>query len=305
MLPRLLSELKAEVTMSEDVKAPASPSFKPPLAYMNERFMEGADARTIRIVAEYIEPQLRLKRAGIQNTVVFFGSARILPREEALRRLSVLDIRGSNGAGVPPTAGEVKAARQALQMSRYYEDARELARLITRWSLSMGDKSQFVVVCSGGGPGIMEAANRGAYEAGGKSIGLNIKLPAEQAPNPYITRELSFMFRYFFMRKLWFAQPARALVVFPGGFGTMDEMWEFLTLIQTHKMGHRASILLYGSKFWKRAINFPWLSEVGTIAPDDLNLIHFADSPAQAFESLKKKLKRDRRVRASIRQPFP
>jgi uncharacterized protein (TIGR00730 family) len=291
--------------MSEDAKTPAGTPFKPPLAYMNERFMEGADARTIRIVAEYIEPQLRLRRAGIQNTVVFFGSARILPREEALRRLSELDIRGSNGAGVPPTAAETKAARQALQMSRYYEDARELARLITRWSLSMGNKSQFVVVCSGGGPGIMEAANRGAYEAGGKSIGLNIKLPAEQMPNPYITPELSFMFRYFFMRKLWFAQPARALIVFPGGFGTMDEMWEFLTLIQTHKMGHRASILLYGSKFWKRAIDFRWLSECGTIARDDLNQIHFVDSPSQAFEFLKNRLKRDRRVRAALRQPFP
>ncbi len=291
--------------MSEDAKAPAGTPFKPPLAYMNERFMEGADARTIRIVAEYIEPQLRLRRAGIQNTVVFFGSARILPREEALRRLSELDIRGTNGGGAPASAGEMKAARQALQMSRYYEDARELARLITRWSLSLGNKSQFVVVCSGGGPGIMEAANRGAAEAGGKSIGLNIKLPQEQMPNPYITRELSFMFRYFFMRKLWFAQPARALIVFPGGFGTMDEMWEFLTLIQTHKMGHRASILLYGSKFWKQAINFRWLSECGTIAPDDLNLLHFADSPVHAFDFLKKRLKRDRRVRAALRQPFP
>ncbi len=290
--------------MSEEIKE-AQPRFKPSLAYRNDRFMESADARTIRIAAEYIEPQLRLKRAGIQNTVVFFGSARILPREEAQRRLSELDARSSNSAGIPPTAAEMKAARQALQMSRYYEDARELARLITRWSLSLGNKSQFVVVCSGGGPGIMEAANRGAYEAGGKSIGLNIKLPQEQMPNPYITPELSFMFRYFFMRKLWFAQPSRGLIVFPGGFGTMDEMWEFLTLIQTHKMGHRACILLYGSKFWKRAIDFRWLSECGTIAREDLNQIHFVDSPSQAFEFLKKRLQRDRRVRAAIRQPFP
>jgi uncharacterized protein (TIGR00730 family) len=295
----------SEGTMSDEASKPAKAPFTPPVAYRNERFMESSDARTIRIVAEYVEPQLRLKRAGIQNTVVFFGSARISPREEALRRLSELDIRGTNGGGAPATAAEVKAARQALQMSRYYEDARELARLITRWSLSLGHKSQFVVVCSGGGPGIMEAANRGAAEAGGKSIGLNIKLPSEQSPNPYITPELSFMFRYFFMRKLWFAQPARALIVFPGGFGTMDEMWEFLTLIQTHKMGHHASILLYGSKFWKRAVNFGWLCEAGTISRDDLNVIHFADSPTQAFEILKKKLKRDRRVRAAIRHPFP
>jgi uncharacterized protein (TIGR00730 family) len=295
----------AEETMSKDAQSPAQAPLLPPVAYRSDRFMESADARTIRIAAEYIEPQLRLKRAGIQNTVVFFGSARIWSRQEALRRMSELDIRGSNGAGAPPTTAELKAARQALQMSRYYEDARELARLITRWSLSLGHKSQFVVVCSGGGPGIMEAANRGASEAGGKSIGFNIKLPNEQAPNPYITPELNFTFRYFFMRKLWFAQPARALIVFPGGFGTMDELWEFLTLIQTHKIGHRATILLYGSKFWKSAINFNLLRDVGTISGDDLNVLHFADSPAQAFEILKKKLKRDRRVRAAIRHPFP
>ena len=294
-----------EETMSEDAKSLAKAPLIPPVAYQSDRFMESADARTIRIAAEYIEPQLRLKRAGIQNTVVFFGSARISSRQEALRRMSELDIRGSNGAGAPPTAAELKAARQALQMSRYYEDARELARLITRWSLSLGNKSQFVVVCSGGGPGIMEAANRGASEAGGKSIGFNIKLPAEQAPNPYITPELNFMFRYFFMRKLWFAQPARALIVFPGGFGTMDELWEFLTLIQTRKMGHRVRVLLYGSKFWKRAIDFNWLSEVGTISREDLNVLHFVDSPSQAFEMLRRQLKRDRKVRAAIRQPFP
>jgi uncharacterized protein (TIGR00730 family) len=293
-----------EENMSPNDNKSAKLPFIPPVAYRNDKFMDSADARTIRIVAEYSEPQVRLRKAGIQNTVVFFGSARIQSREESLRRLSELDIRGTNGGGAPPTPAELKAARQALQMSCYYEDARELARLITRWSLSQGNKSQFVVVCSGGGPGIMEAANRGASEAGGKSIGLNIKLPFEQAPNPYITPELSFMFRYFFMRKLWFAQPARALIVFPGGFGTMDELWEFLTLIQTRKMGHHASILLYGSKFWKRAINFPWLCEAGTISRDDMKAIHFADAPPQAFEILKKKLKRDRRVRAAIRQPF-
>jgi uncharacterized protein (TIGR00730 family) len=299
------SDFVPEEIMSEDAKTTAKTAVIPSVAYRNERFMESADARTIRIAAEYIEPQLRLKRAGIQNTVVFFGSARILSREEALRRMSELDIRGSNGGGAPATAGELKAARQALHMSRYYEDARELARLITRWSLSLGNKSQFVVVCSGGGPGIMEAANRGASDAGGKSIGFNIRLPNEQAPNPYITPELSFMFRYFFMRKLWFAQPARALIVFPGGFGTMDELWEFLTLIQTRKIGHRASILLYGSKFWKSAINFGLLREVGTIGSEDLNVLQFADNPAQAFEILKKRLQRDRRLRAALRHPFP
>ena len=290
--------------MSPNPKAPAKTPYVPPLAYKSDRFLESGDARTIRILAEYIEPQVKLKKAGIQNTVVFFGSARILARDEALRRLSELNLRGSNGGGPPATAAELKAARDALHMSRYYEDARELARLITRWSMSQGTRSQFLVVCSGGGPGIMEAANRGAYEAGGKSIGFNIKLPHEQSPNPYITPELSFMFRYFFMRKLWFAQPARALIVFPGGFGTLDEMFEFLTLIQTHKMGHRARILMYGTKFWKRVLNFQALVEAGTISREDLDALHFVDNPGQAFGILKKQLQHDRRVRAAVGHPF-
>src|SRR3989304_1950051 len=197
------------------------------LAYRDERFLASGDARTLRILSEYLEPHARLRRAGVQNTVVFFGSARILPREEALARLRQIETRRRDGESVPER--ELEAARTAVQMSRYYEDARELARLLTRWALSLRNGSHFLVVCSGGGPGIMEAANRGATEAGGKSIGLNIKLPMEQNPNPYITPELSFLFRYFFMRKLWFAQPSRALIVFPGGFGTLDEMGAFLT----------------------------------------------------------------------------
>jgi uncharacterized protein (TIGR00730 family) len=272
----------------------------PPLAYRNERFMESADARTLRLVAEYVEPQVRLRRAGVQNTVVFFGSARILPREAAQSRLAELEKRSA-----APSATQLKAARRAVEMSRYYEEARSLATLITRWSLSLGNHGKFLVVCSGGGPGIMEAASRGAAEAGGKSIGLNIKLPQEQVPNPYITPELNLMFRYFFMRKLWFAQPARALIVFPGGFGTMDELWEFLTLIQTHKIGHRTFILLYGSRFWKRALNFGCLLEAGTIRREDLDLVQYVDSPAQAFDILKKRLKRDHRLRAAMRHPFP
>ncbi len=268
----------------------------PLLAYRNDRFLESADARTLRLLAEYLEPQVRLRRAGVQNTVVMFGSARILSREDALRRLSEAE---SN-----PGAGGLKAARMAVQMSQYYEDARELARLITRWSLSLKSGRHFLVVCSGGGPGIMEAANRGAAEAGGKSIGFNIKLPMEQKPNPYISPDLSFLFRYFFMRKLWFASPAKALLVFPGGFGTMDEMWEFLTLAQTHKLGHRALILLYGSKFWKKLINFEMLLEAGTIDAQDLQLFQMVDSPSQAFEILKRGLSRDRALRAVIRRAF-
>ncbi len=285
-------------------RKPASPQASgPTLAYRNERFLESTDARTLRITAEYLEPQARLRRHGIQHTVVFFGSARTLPRNQALQNLNGLLARGKGG-GPAPRPEELKAARMAVEMSRYYEDARELARLVTGWALALRNRPNYLVVCSGGGPGIMEAANRGAAEAGGESIGLNIKLPAEQTPNPYITPELSFLFRYFFMRKLWFAQPAKALIAFPGGYGTMDELWEFLTLIQTHKMHHRVTFLLYGSKFWKKAINLGWLVEAGTIDREDLKLIHFADTPRQAFEILKKRLSRPLGLRPVSRPSF-
>jgi uncharacterized protein (TIGR00730 family) len=280
-----------------------SPNYVPVLAYQNPRFVESADARTLRILSEYVEPLSRLRRAGVQHTVVFFGSARVLPRDVARKALQELESKSKNGAS-PDLAAQLKRARMAVHMSRYYEDARELAKLVTRWSLSLRNGKHFLMVCSGGGPGIMEAANRGAFEAGGKSIGLNILLPQEQSPNPYITPELSMLFRYFFMRKLWFAQPSKALIVFPGGFGTMDEMWEFLTLIQTHKMGHHVVILLYGSKFWKRAINFGWLLEAGTVEQDELKFIRFADTPQEAFDLLKGELSRLLGVRQYIKHPF-
>jgi uncharacterized protein (TIGR00730 family) len=276
---------------------------RPELAYKNQRFLSTAEARTIRILSEYLEPQVKLRKAGVQNTVVFFGSARIIPRETALEKLGALESI-SEGLGAAPTAEDVRAARMDVEMSRYYEEARRLAFLITHWSKSLNRGSGFLVVCSGGGPGIMEAANRGAFEAGGKSIGLNILLPNEQTPNAYITPDLCFLFHYFFMRKLWFAQPAKALIVFPGGFGTMDELWEFLTLLQTGKMGHRAAVLLYGSDYWKRAINFEWLREAGTISGDDLSLIHYVDTPEQAFEMLKQMLSRDRALRSALSRRF-
>jgi uncharacterized protein (TIGR00730 family) len=275
----------------------------PPLAYRNLRFLESADARALRIVSEYFDPLARMRRAGIQHTVVFFGSARIQPRDVTTQRLRELELRDKEGS-TPTFLADLKRARMDVHMSRYYEDARELARLITKWARALHNSSRFLVVCSGGGPGIMEAANRGATEAGGKSIGLNIKLPMEQKPNPYISPELSMLFRYFFMRKLWFAQPAQALIVFPGGFGTMDEMWEFLTLTQTHKMGHQVTILLYGSKFWKRAVNFGWLLETGTIDKNDLKFIRFVDSPRQALEILKDELGHRLGVRPVLKHPF-
>ena len=275
----------------------------PQLAYHDARFLESADARALRIVSEYFDPQAHLRKAGAQHTVVFFGSARILPRETALQNLHEVELRIKQGPGAGLQV-ELKRARMGVHMSSYYEAARELSRLITEWALKVHNSPRFLMVCSGGGPGIMEAANRGASEAGGKSIGLNIKLPMEQRPNPYISPELSMLFRYFFMRKLWFAQPAQALIVFPGGFGTMDEMFEFLTLIQTHKMGHRVTILLYGSKFWKRAINFGWLLESGTISSEDLKVIRFVDSPQQAFEILKDELGQRFGLRPVIKHPF-
>jgi hypothetical protein len=275
----------------------------PQLAYRNLRFLESADARALRIVSEYFDPLAHLRRAGVQHTIVFFGSARVLPREAAVRNLREVELRVKQDPEAALQA-ELKRARMAAHMSRFYEEARELSRLITTWAMKVNKSPRYLMVCSGGGPGIMEAANRGASEAGGKSIGFNIKLPMEQRPNPYITPELSMVFRYFFMRKLWFAQPAQALIVFPGGFGTLDEMCEFLTLIQTHKMGHRVTILLYGSKFWKRVIDFGWLLEAGTISNEDLNLIRFADSPQQAFEILKEEVGSRLGMHAAVKHPF-
>jgi uncharacterized protein (TIGR00730 family) len=283
-------------------KNPQSAGLKPQLAYHDQRFLASAEARTMRILSEYLEPQVRLRRAGVQNTVVFFGSARILPRQTAVDRLR--RIEQVNHGGPPPGPEALRDARMAVEMSRYYEEARKLAFLITQWSQQLNRGSGFLVVCSGGGPGIMEATNRGAAEAGGKSVGLNIKLPSEQAPNPYITPELSFIFHYFFMRKLWFAQPAKALIVFPGGFGTMDELWEFLTLVQTGKMVRRAGILLYGSTYWRRAINFEWMRETGTVTDEDLKLLHFVDTPEQAFSVLIDALKRDRTLRSAFARRF-
>ena len=277
-------------------------SHQPKLSYRDARFMESHEARTLRIGAEYLEPQARLKKAGVQNTIVFFGSARILPHDVAQAQLSSLE---QPLPARPVPAHELEAARTAVKMSRYYEEARQLARLITEWSISLKRGNHFLVVCSGGGPGIMEAANRGAAEAGGLSIGFNIKLPFEQKANPYVSPSLNFLFKYFFMRKLWFAQPSRALVVFPGGYGTMDEMWEFFTLLQTRKMGHQAFILIYGSDYWKRVINFDWMAECGTVSREDLRLVNFVDSPEEALNIIKRKLRRNRFMRAALRHPFP
>jgi len=257
-----------------------------PLAYLLPEFLESAEARPIRILAEYLEPLRRFKDQKIQDTVVFFGSARVDSRERAELALGTLRARGVQDADEQYLA-ELKHSGKALEWARYYEDARELARLLTAWSRTLPGENHRFVVTSGGGPGIMEAANRGAREAGGKTIGLNIRLPFEQGANPYITDGLHFEFHYFFMRKFWFAYLAKALVIFPGGFGTMDELFEILTLVQTDKLSKKIEVVLYGSDYWTHVLDLKPMAEWGAIAEKDLELMTYADTPSDAFDLLK------------------
>ncbi|MGC1935328.1 MAG: TIGR00730 family Rossman fold protein [Candidatus Acidiferrales bacterium] len=252
------------------------------LAYHDQHFTESPAARPLRILAEYLDPAKRLREERVADTIVMFGSARILPRDRAAARLNTL--KGNRRAAKDPAhREEVRMARANLEMSRYYEEARELARRITAWSLTLGEHPRRFVICSGGGPGIMEAANRGASEAGGSTLGLSIQLPHEQRPNRYITPELNFCFHYFFMSKLWFAQLAKALIVFPGGFGTMDELWEMLTLMQTGKLPQHHLILIYGRKYWDKVLNWRAMVNSGTISKREFNLLQFADTVDEAF----------------------
>ena len=230
---------------------------KVPLAYRNRAFLDSDDARPLRILAEYLEPMRAFRNERVHDTIVFFGSARL---------------------------------REDSPLGRYYHEARELARLVTEWSKSLPAGAQRFIVCSGGGGGIMEAANRGASDARGRTVGLNIGLPHEQRPNPYVTRELSFEFHYFFMRKLWFAHLARALVAFPGGFGTLDELTEILTLSQTGKLDRKIPLLMYGTSYWKEVLNVEALAKRGMISPEDLSLFRYVDDPATALAVLKEAL---------------
>ena len=259
---------------------------KQPLAYLYPEFLESQEARPVRILAEYLEPLRRFKEQKIQDTVVFFGSARVDSRERAERAHMTMLARGVPHAD-RQRQEELKKTDKAVAWARYYEDARELARLLTAWSLTLRSENHRFVVTSGGGPGIMEAANRGASEAGGKTVGLNIRLPFEQGANPYITQGLHFEFHYFFMRKFWFAYLAKALVIFPGGFGTCDELFEVLTLVQTDKLSKPIEVILYGREYWDRVIDFAPMVEWGAIAERDLDLVHYADTPASAFERLR------------------
>ena len=290
-----------------------------PLSYQNPAFVNSPDGRLVRIISEYSEPLARFRRERIQDTIVFFGSARFGALDHASQELELLEKPGSAAAApneeqpateeqmAQGTATELRLRRAeaAVEMARYYEDARQLASMVTKWTKTLKGRRHRFVVTSGGGPGIMEAANRGAYEAGGKTIGLNIRLPFEQAPNPYITPALNFEFHYFFMRKYWFAYLAKALVVFPGGFGTLDEMFELLTLVQTEKLAKKISIVVYGSAYWKSILNLDVLVEKGTISAQDRALFQMADTPEEAFAILQRDLVRDHLEPESRRQGQP
>lgn len=245
-----------------------------PKAYLNRRFIESREGRGLRILSEYLEPLARFTRHRVNDTIVFMGSARLQSREAAEAALT--EARGK-GEGV-------EAAQIVLDMSAYYEAARALARRLTEWSKALQNDEHRFVICTGGGPGIMEAANRGASEGRGINVGLTISIPNEEFDNPFISRELHFHFHYFFMRKFWFVYLAKAVVLFPGGFGTLDEMFEILTLVQTRKMRKRVPIVLFGRKFWDEVINFDALVRYGTISAGDLELFHRTDSVEEAYE---------------------
>jgi len=271
------------------------PQHAPKAPHENQTFMGSTPARPIRILAEYIHPLAQLKKEGIGDTIVMFGSARIDSHETAAARLSRLKNEKTarmSAAKLKKHHADIRAAKSSLEMSRYYEEARQLSHRLTTWALSLGPRPRRFVVCSGGGPGIMEAANRGAYEAGGKSIGLSIELPHEQFANPYISPELSFNFHYFFMRKLWFAQIAKALIVFPGGFGTMDELWEMMTLSQTGKMPENTLILIYGRKYWNDILNLKAMVRWGTINQNEFDNLQFADDVDEAFDLIRSGLEK-------------
>jgi uncharacterized protein (TIGR00730 family) len=257
-----------------------------PLAYQNEAFLNSSDGRILRILSEYSEPLTRFRREQIQDTVVFFGSARFSSQAAAQKDLSEAH---RNGAKLTRSKRESqkKHALAAVDMARYYEDARKLAHMLTKWAMEIPPRRRRFVVTTGGGPGIMEAANLGAHEAGGKTIGLNINLPFEQSPNPYITPALNFEFHYFFMRKFWFAYLAKGLVIFPGGFGTLDELFEILTLAQTQKLAKKIQVVIYGSEYWNKVLNLQVMADAGAISPQDMDLFQMVDTPEDGFRVLR------------------
>jgi len=267
------------MSLKDDSKDNLSEKKIAPLAYENPLFLNSPDGRVLRIMSEYVEPLARFRREQIQDTVVFFGSARFKSLEAANQAMEDAD------AGEQPP--DMQRLRADVNMARYYEDARRMAFLLSEWAATIPARRRRFVVTTGGGPGIMEAANRGAREAGSKTIGLNIRLPFEQYPNPYITPALNFEFHYFFMRKFWFAYLAKALVIFPGGFGTLDELFEILTLAQTQKLAKKILVVIYGREYWDKLINFQTMIDGGAISPKDLELFRIVDTPEEGFEYLR------------------
>jgi uncharacterized protein (TIGR00730 family) len=261
---------------------------RPIKAYKNGAFLNSPSARMIRILSEMIEPNSRLKKYRVRNTVVFFGSSRVIPREKAEENLKALQAKLDKNQATASTALQI--AERELRLSRYYEDAAALSEKLTLWFKTLESQGVRLNVCTGGGPGIMEAANRGSSRVNGRSVGFNVSLPTEQGANNYQTRELSFEFHYFFIRKFWFVYLAKALIVFPGGFGTLDELFELLTLIQTRKMKKTLPVVLYGSDYWNELLNFDAMVKWGTISPEDLDLFTLFDDVDSAFAYLKREL---------------
>jgi uncharacterized protein (TIGR00730 family) len=253
-------------------------------AYKNMDFINSIDARTIRILSEFYEPEARFRKNNIIDTVVFFGSARINSTADAKKELAKIK---KTKKLTPSVKRKIKQAEQSLELAKYYDDAVELSKRLTVWSKKFNSNKKRFIVCSGGGPGIMEAANKGAKLAGGSSIGLNISIPFEQFVNKYVDDELAFEFHYFFIRKFWFMYLAKALIAFPGGFGTLDELMEVLTLVQTGKIKKPMKIIVYGEEYWKQLINFDHLIEMGTISKSDMKLFDFCNSVDEAFDKIK------------------
>jgi len=258
---------------------------KPLKAYENSEFLNSSDARIIRMLSEFIEPQTKFRKHKIIDTIVFFGSARLKSKKESLAEYNKFKVMNPK---TPTFAENLRFAQRQVEMSKYYEDAVELSRRLTDWSMNLGTHANRFIICTGGGPGIMEAANKGAKLTGGLSVGLNISIPFEQFVNKYVTRDLSFVFHYFFMRKFWFAYLAKCLVVFPGGFGTMDEMFEILTLLQTGKIKKKMLLIVYDERFWKKIINLDGLIEHGVINKEDIANLSFCNSVDQAFSLITK-----------------
>lgn len=252
-------------------------------SYKNLEFLSSADARTVRILAEYYEPQARLRQNNITDTVVFFGSARLNSKRDAQKELRLIKQAAKN-KNTSIYKRKIADAERNLAMSQYYEDATELSRRLTEWSLNLPTDDHRFIITSGGGPGIMEAANKGATLAGGPTIGMNISLPFEQFINKYVEPELAFEFHYFFMRKFWLVYPAKALIIFPGGFGTLDELMEVLTLIQTEKLQKKLQVVVYDEKYWRKILNFEALVEMGVISKRDLKLFSFCNTIEEAFD---------------------